>query len=68
MVTFSEAIIRGGVSIHLHPFVIEALDYFNLVPFQLNPNSIHTMVAFYITFMEADSPLQWRRIYFVILL
>ena len=54
MVAFFEAIIQGGVSIPLHPFLVEVLDYFNLVPFQFTPNSIGTMVAFYIAFMEVD--------------
>ena len=54
MTIFSKAIIQGGSSIPLHPFVIEVFDYFNIIPFQFTPNSICTMVAFYIAFMEAD--------------
>ena len=54
MFTFSEAIIRRGASLPLHPFIVEVLDYFNVAPFLFTPNSICTMVAFYIAFMEAD--------------
>ena len=45
---------QGGAFILLHSFLIELFDYFNLVPFQFTPNSIHTIVAFYIALMEAD--------------
>ena len=54
MVAFYEAIIWGGASIPLRPFLVEVLDYFNLVPFQLTPNSLRTIVSFYIAFMETD--------------
>ena len=54
MAAFSEAIIQGGASHSLHPFIFEVLDYFNIAPFQFTSNSINTMVAFYITFIEAD--------------
>ena len=52
MTAFSEAIIQEGASLSLHPFIIEVLNY---TPFQFTPNSIHTMVAFYIAFMMADT-------------
>ena len=55
LVTFSEEIIRGGAFVSLHPFIVEVLDYFNVVPFKFTLNSIRTMVAFYIAFMEADT-------------
>ena len=54
MATFFEEIIRGGASLPLHPFIVEVLDYVSVAPFQFTPNSIYTMVAFYIPFMEAD--------------
>ena len=54
MVTFSEVIIRGGASIPRHPFLVEVFDYFNIVPFQFTPNSISTIVAYYIVFIEAN--------------
>ena len=54
VVAFSEAIIQGGASFPLYPFIIEVLDYFNVAHFQFTPNSIRAMVAFYIAFIEAD--------------
>ena len=54
MAALSEAIIQGGASLPLYLFLVEVLDYFNVVHFQFTPNSIRTMVAFYIAFMEAD--------------
>ena len=33
MMVFSKAIIRGGASLPLHPFLVEVLKYFNLAPF-----------------------------------
>ena len=45
MSIFSEAIMWDGASISLHPFVEAVLDHFNLVSFQLNPNSLRTIVA-----------------------
>ena len=53
MAAFLEAIIRGGASLPLHPFIVEVLDYLNVTPL-FTQNSIRTMVAFYIAFMEAD--------------
>ena len=40
MAAFSEAIMRGGTSIPFHPFVVEVLDYFNIVLFQFTPFSL----------------------------
>ena len=54
MATFFEAIIRGGVSLPLHLFIVEVLAYFNIAPFQFTPNSICTTVEFYIAFKEAN--------------
>ena len=50
--TFSEAILKMGVFLPLHPFVIQVLEYFEIVPFQLPPNSHRLIVAFYIVFSE----------------
>ena len=33
MAAFFETIMQGGVSITLHPFMVEVLNYFILVPF-----------------------------------
>ena len=69
MITFSEAIIWGGAFLPLHPFIAEVLDYFNVAHFQFTPNSICTMVAFYIAFMEADigepSAIEFAYVYFI---
>ena len=54
MAAFIEAIMLEVASIPLHPFIIEVFDYLNVVPLQFTPNSICTIVAFYITFIEAD--------------
>ena len=65
MAAFSEAIIRERVSLPLHPFI----DYFNIAFFQFTPNSICTMVAFYIAFMEADigepSAIEFAYVYYI---
>ena len=46
---------RGGASIpYLHSFVEKVLDFFNLVPFQLTPNSLRTIVTFFIPYMEVS--------------
>ena len=50
--TFSEAILKTGVFLPVHPFVVQVLDYFDIVPFQLPPNSYRLIVAFYIVFLE----------------
>ena len=50
--TFSEAILKTGVFLSLHPFIDQVLDHFDIVPFQLPPNSRHLIVVFYITFSE----------------
>ena len=54
MTAISETIIQGGASIPLYPFLVEVFNYFKIILFQLTPNSIRTMVAFYIGFMEAN--------------
>ena len=52
MMAFSEAIIQGGASLPLHPFLVQVLYYFNLAPIQFTPNSFRTMMTFYIAYME----------------
>ena len=49
---FSEAIVRGGAFLPLHPFVEVILQYFNVALFQFTLNSFHIIVAFFIAFME----------------
>ena len=50
--TFSETILKTGVYLPLHPFVAQVRDYFDIIPFQLPPNSHHLIVAFYVVFLE----------------
>ena len=50
--TFSEAILKMEVFLPLHPFVVQVLNYFDIVPFQLPPNSHRLIVVFYIVFSE----------------
>ena len=51
----------------LHPFLAQLLDYFDIVPFQLPPNSHHFIVTSYIIFSEycgvAPSVVQFIYIY-----
>ena len=47
---FSEVIIKGGVSLPLHPFIETVLQYFNVALFQFTPNSFRIIVAFFIAF------------------
>ena len=35
--TFSEAILKTGVFLPLHPFIVQVLDYFDIVPFSAPP-------------------------------
>ena len=48
----SEAILKTRVFLPLHPFTDQVLEYFDIVPFQLSPNSYSLIVAFYIAFSE----------------
>ena len=54
MTAFSKVLIREGASLPLYPFNVEVLDYFKVVYFEFTLNSIPTMVAFYIAFIEAN--------------
>ena len=51
---FSEAIIKGGASLPLHPFIEVVLQYLNVAPFQFTPNSFRIIVVFFIAFTEAS--------------
>ena len=48
----SEAILKNGVFFPLYPFIGQVLEFFDIVPFQLSPNSYRLIVAFYIAFLE----------------
>ena len=52
MMAFSEVIMRGRGSLPLPSFIIGVFKYFNVTPFQFTTNFFHTMVVFYIAFME----------------
>ena len=52
MMAFNEAIMQGGASLLLHPFLIVVLQHFNVAPFQFIPNSFCIMVAFFISFIK----------------
>ena len=49
---FPEEIFKMRVFLPLHPFVVQVLDYFDIIPFQLPPNSHCLIVAFYIISSE----------------
>ena len=49
----SEAILKVGVFLPLHPFIDQVLKLFDIAPFQLTSNSYRIMVSFFITFSEA---------------
>ena len=53
--TFSEVILKTGVFLPLHPFIVQVLDYFDIIPFQFPPNSHRLIVAVYIIFSECYS-------------
>ena len=50
---FSKAILKAEVSLPLHPFINEVLQFFDVVQFQLTLNSYCIIVTFYIAFAEA---------------
>ena len=50
--TFSKAILKTGVFLPLHPFIVQVLDYFDIVPFQLPPNSHRLIIVFCIIFSK----------------
>ena len=50
---FSEAIMRGGGSLPLHPFIEAVLQYFNVAPCKFTLNSFYIIMAFFIVFTEA---------------
>ena len=48
----SEDILKAGGTIPLHPFFIAVLNYFDLAPLQLSPNSWLTLSCLFIWFKE----------------
>ena len=51
-IAISEAILKSGVFLPLHSFIDQVLEFFDIVPFQLSPNSYRLIVAFYIALSE----------------
>ena len=47
---FSEAILKAGVFLPLHPFIYQVFQFFDMVPFQLTPNSFRIIIVFFIAF------------------
>ena len=52
---FSDAIIRSGGALPLHSFFIKVLDYFELAPLQLSPNSWVTLSSLYVLYHHVHS-------------
>ena len=48
----SEAILKTGVFLPLHPFIDQVLEFVDIVSFQLSLNSYSLIVAFYIAFSK----------------
>ncbi|KAM6560626.1 hypothetical protein CsatA_029865 [Cannabis sativa] len=51
-VVISIPILRCGVSVPFHPFIVAILKRYVVSPFQLTPNSYRTALAFYAMYME----------------
>ena len=49
--TISKTILKAGVFLPLHPFIDQVLQFFDIVSFQLTPNSYRIIMAFYIAFL-----------------
>ena len=48
----SEMTLKAGVFLPLHPFIDQALQFFDIVPFQLTPKSHCIIMAFFIAFLK----------------
>lgn len=48
--SFSEAVLRCGVHLPLHPYIKSIVDYYGVVPYQLTPNTYRYMVGLYILY------------------
>ena len=49
---FSKVILKAGVSLPLHPFIDDILQFFTVVPFHLTLNTYCIIVTFYVAFTE----------------
>ena len=48
--SFSEAVLRCGVHLPLHPYIKSIVDYYGIVPYQLTPNTYKYIVGLYILY------------------
>ncbi|XP_062104778.1 uncharacterized protein LOC133816143 [Humulus lupulus] len=53
-VALSEQILKAGGTIPLHPFFVAVLNYFDLAPLQLSPNSWLTLSCLFIWFKDNE--------------
>ena len=49
----SKVILKVRVFLPLHPFIDEVLQFFDIAPFQFNPNFYRIIMAFFIIFLKA---------------
>ncbi|XP_062111639.1 uncharacterized protein LOC133823071 isoform X2 [Humulus lupulus] len=54
-VAFSDSIIRSGGALPLLPFFVKVLNYFELAPLQLSPNSRVTLSSLYVLYHQVHS-------------
>ena len=54
-VAFSDAIIRSGGALPLHTFFVKVLNYFELAPLQLSPNSWVMLSGLYVLYHQVHS-------------
>lgn len=52
----SASLLRVGMSVPLHPFVVQVLRKFDVAPFQLSPNSYRMIISLYILYKEMAFP------------
>lgn len=54
---------RLGLSLPLHPFIQDILDFYNIAPLQLNPNSYRMAICMYILYdLVFEAPLSAREL------
>ncbi|PON71699.1 hypothetical protein PanWU01x14_071540 [Parasponia andersonii] len=67
LASFSEAVLKCGVHLPLHPYIQSVIDYYGVVPFQLTPNTYRYIVGLYILYhklgLETPSPEEFAWFY-----
>ncbi|PON72087.1 hypothetical protein PanWU01x14_069290, partial [Parasponia andersonii] len=67
LTSFSEVVLKCGVHLPLHPYIKSIIDYYEVVPFQLTPNTYRYMVGLYILYhklgLETPSPEEFAWFY-----